>query len=90
MAFFIRSLSSSQIILIGNKVDLENERQVSFEEASSFAEENGLVYLETSGKDGSNVEEAFVQTAKKIYENIQGSSTFIEFACFSYFMYQEV
>jgi len=59
------------IMLIGNKSDLEHRRQVSREEGESFAQENGLVFLETSAKTAANVEAAFVKTAEKIYENIQ-------------------
>lgn len=59
------------IMLIGNKSDLEHRRQVSKEEGESFAQENGLVFLETSAKTAANVESAFVKTAEKIYENIQ-------------------
>lgn len=58
------------IMLIGNKLDKE-EREVSYEEASRFAEENGLVYVETSAKTGEGVEDAFLTTARKIYENIE-------------------
>jgi len=59
------------IMLIGNKSDLEHRRQVSKEEGEAFAEEHGLVFLETSAKTAANVEAAFVKTAEKIYENIQ-------------------
>lgn len=59
------------IMLIGNKSDLEHRRQVSKEEGEAFAQENGLVFLETSAKTAANVESAFVKTAEKIYENIQ-------------------
>jgi GTPase SAR1 family protein len=38
------------IMLIGNKVDLENRRAVSFEEGEKFAKEHGLMFLETSAK----------------------------------------
>lgn len=38
----------------------------------SFAlQENGLIFLETSAKTAQNVEEAFINTAKKIYDKIQ-------------------
>ena len=35
-----------------------------------FAEENGLIFLETSAKMATNVETAFIKTAAKIYDNI--------------------
>ena len=41
------------------------------EEGERFAQENGLIFLETSAKTAANVEEAFIGTAKKIYEKIQ-------------------
>jgi len=59
------------IMLIGNKSDLEHRRQVSFSEGEQFAKENGLIFFETSAKTASNVEEAFIRTAQKIYEKIQ-------------------
>ena len=59
------------IMLIGNKADLESRRQVTFEEGKKFAEENGLIFLETSAKTAQNVEQAFVDTATKIYGNIE-------------------
>ena len=46
-------------------------RAVSTKEGEQFAKENGLIFLETSAKTAANVEEAFIQTASKIYENIQ-------------------
>jgi len=58
------------IILIGNKSDLER-REVSFEEGEWFARQNGLFFLETSAKTGQNVESAFLDTARQIYENLQ-------------------
>jgi Ras-related protein Rab-2A len=58
------------IILIGNKNDLENERQVSYEEGENFAKENGLLFLETSAKTAHNIVEAFNLSAMKILNNI--------------------
>ena len=45
-------------ILIGNKCDL-NERKVTMKQASEFAEENGMKYIETSAKNNINVIDAF-------------------------------
>ena len=50
---------------------LAQRRAVSFEEGQAFANEHGLIFLETSAKTAANVEEAFINTAKKIYEKIQ-------------------
>jgi GTPase SAR1 family protein len=44
------------IMLIGNKSDLEHRRAVSTKEGELFAQENGLVFMETSAKTAANVE----------------------------------
>ena len=47
-----RTLTSpeTQILLIGNKADLDSQREVTFEEASKFAQEHGLAFIEISAK----------------------------------------
>jgi Ras-related protein Rab-14 len=62
------------IFLIGNKCDLEAQRDVTHEEARHFAEENGLMFVEASAKTGERVEDAFLETAQKIFQNIQDGS----------------
>lgn len=57
-------------MLIGNKSDLASRRAVTTKEGEQFAEENGLIFLETSAKMATNVETAFIKTAAKIYDNI--------------------
>ena len=57
-------------MLIGNKCDLDTRRQVSYEEGERFAKENQLIFMETSAKNQTNVEEAFLKTSEIIYENI--------------------
>lgn len=46
-----------KILLVGNKCDLEQRRQVSTEEGERFAKENDLIFMETSAKTAFNVEE---------------------------------
>lgn len=41
------------------------------EEGEAFAIEHNLIFMETSAKTATNVEEAFIKTAKEIYEKIQ-------------------
>jgi len=65
------SNSNMVIMLIGNKSDLDSRREVQTEEGESFAREHGLIFMETSAKTAANVEEAFIDTAKQIYEKIQ-------------------
>jgi small GTP-binding protein len=45
-------------LLIGNKSDLVDGRQVTFDEAQSFANFNSMQYFETSAKTGANVSES--------------------------------
>lgn len=55
-------------ILIGNKSDLENEREVSIEEGKSLAMEIGCKYYEASAKTGENINEALDEIAKISYQ----------------------
>ncbi|KRX21640.1 Ras-related protein Rab-4B [Trichinella nelsoni] len=68
-----RSLASPQIIviLIGNKKDLEDRREVTFMEGSQFAQENGMLFLETSALTGENIEETFLRCARSILTKIE-------------------
>ena len=50
----------------GNKSDLGSRRTVEYEEANAYAEEKGLLFLETSAKDANNVNEIFLAIARKL------------------------
>ncbi|KZV69747.1 ras-domain-containing protein [Peniophora sp. CONT] len=54
------------IALCGNKADLAARRQVSQEEAQKYADEEGLMWTETSAKTGEGVADIFTAIAKKL------------------------
>ena len=57
-----------KIFLIGNKTDLENERQISKEEAQRFSSDHIFNYfIETSAKTGFNAQSVFIRAAKELY-----------------------
>lgn len=58
------------IVLIGNKLDLDSKRAITFDEGQAFAKEYGLLFLEASAKTGDYVEEAFVSAAINVLERI--------------------
>ena len=65
----IQSNPDIKLILIGNKADLENERQVTYEEGKKFSEENELLFFqEASAKSGINAKEIFHEAAKILYK----------------------
>lgn len=58
------------IELVGNKLDLDHLRAIPTEEAKNFANENGLLFTETSALSSDNVDLSFHQLLKNIYEMI--------------------
>lgn len=48
------------MVLVGNKKDLDNNRQISYEEGETLAKKNGMLFYETSAKTGENVEEVMI------------------------------
>ena len=66
--FYKNGPEQKNIILIGNKKDLEEKRQVTQEEAQMFSETNNMIYFETSAKDGDNIDYVFNYAAEKLLE----------------------
>ena len=66
------------ICLIGNKLDLEDKREVSYDEGKNFAEENNLLFFETSAKEGNNIEEIFFESASVILDKINNGEIKLE------------
>ena len=56
------------LILVGNKIDLEEKRKVNIEEGQKLASENKILFFETSNKTGINIQEAGLALIKKIID----------------------
>ncbi|CAI4049990.1 Ras family GTPase RAS2 SKDI_14G2250 [Saccharomyces kudriavzevii IFO 1802] len=54
------------IVVVGNKSDLENEKQVSYQDGLNMAKQMNAPFLETSAKQAINVEEAFYTLARLV------------------------
>ncbi|CAG8608431.1 12671_t:CDS:10 [Acaulospora colombiana] len=61
-------------LLVGNKSDLTTKKVVEYTVAKEFAEQLGIPFLETSAKNATNVEQAFLTMAKQIKDKM-GSNT---------------
>lgn len=55
------------IMLVGNKMDLDDMREVDVRDGRSFARKNGLAFIETSALDATGVETAFQKILQEIY-----------------------
>lgn len=67
--------------LVGCKLDLVNNgenREVSVEEAKTFAEQHELIYVETSARTGINVRESFALVTQEIYNRIKSGEYKVE------------
>ena len=68
--FWIKDLEDNSdidnlfIYLIGNKNDMEDKREVSWVEASNYAKEKKLPYIEVSAKTGNNIQKLFDEVIK--------------------------
>ena len=76
--FWIKSIreecgSRMPLILLGNKSDLEEQREVSKEEGQQKAELYKLAFMETSALNGNNIEKAFTELVNDVYKNHHNS-----------------
>jgi Ras-related protein Rab-1A len=67
----IKKLSSPNVkmVLVCNKADLKDRRVISTEEASKFAQEHNIPYIETSAKAAFHVEEVFLKLVTSVIES---------------------
>ena len=67
------AFSKMIIVLVGNKDDLNTEREISTAEGQEFADQNNLLFFETSAKTGHNIDKVFKNSASIIFENIKNT-----------------
>ena len=59
----------TEMIIVGNKIDLNEKRQVNFDLLESLGKKNNIEVFETSAKTGEGVEEIFSNLTKKLFKN---------------------
>ena len=62
---------NTYILLVGNKADLESQRQVGAQQVKEFAERHKLETIETSAMNGKNVKEAFTRLSMEISARVK-------------------
>ena len=68
-----QTAKSVLLLLVGNKSDLSNQREVSFEEGQAFAKSHNMLFFEASAKTGENIIEIFEKSVKQIAKNIENN-----------------
>ena len=61
------------LVLIGNKSDLEENREVDYDLGKNLADENNMIFFETSALTGNNINNAFNSSINIIHNNIKNS-----------------
>nr|CAD7455512.1 unnamed protein product [Timema tahoe] len=67
------SWDNAQVILVGNKCDMEDERVISFERGKQLAEQLGIEFFETSAKENINVKAVFERLVDIICDKMSES-----------------
>lgn len=63
------SWDNAQVILVGNKCDMEDERVISFERGKQLADQLGVEFFETSAKENINVKVQLVEKTPPLVFN---------------------
>ena len=70
----VKDEDSVPMVLVGNKSDLDSERQVATTEGADLAKSFDCPFLETSAKTRVNVEESFFELVREIRKSLKGSA----------------
>ena len=73
-----KSSKDMKLMIIGNKIDLKDERQVETDEALAKAQTLEAPIMETSALDATNVKEAFYDLLKEMYKEVKKKLDVVE------------
>jgi small GTP-binding protein len=62
------------LVLVANKVDLEDSRVISTNEGEEYAKKNNFIYVESSALTGENVEDAYVNLCRIMVEDSRSTN----------------
>jgi small GTP-binding protein len=87
LKFWINSIKANMenknifipVIIIGNKTDMEESREIMTEDAEKFAEENKYKYFETSAKTGEGIDKAIRDLINQILNQSENNDDQKEF-----------
>lgn len=71
-------IDDKRMILVGNKADKDDRRQVSRRQAEKFAANLGVLYFETSAVTGQNIQKVFEEITKVIYITTDLTNTIVK------------
>lgn len=66
--------NTNHIYLIGNKSDMEKNREVEYDVAMRYATKNDMLYFETSAKKNVNLNDTFIKIVQKLIESNNSSN----------------
>lgn len=66
-----RYVPTAPLLLVGNKCDLEDKRQVTPDEGKELATRLGLIFLETSAKSSHNIDQAFQEMTSQLIKDAE-------------------
>ena len=69
------AINDIPIVLVGNKIDKEEERLVSYKEGEQLAKELNISFFESSGKENKNVKEPFYSLCEEIINKMKNERT---------------
>ncbi|CAE6533977.1 unnamed protein product [Rhizoctonia solani] len=75
----IDNFSEVQVVLVGNQVDNEKEREVSTGKAQAYADRHGFKFAEVSAKDGTNVEQMFQTLMDDVVEKLSAQNALVQY-----------